>query len=72
MKWFLADLECPICELEQISLYPQTVSLMGLECATCGYMIDLTNDEVEVPESFARAEHKRLGLNWEKANDPRQ
>ena len=34
-----------------------------LECDSCGYMMPVP-PSVEVPESFAKAEHERLGIKW--------
>jgi predicted RNA-binding Zn-ribbon protein involved in translation (DUF1610 family) len=64
MKWFLAELECPICGDEQVSLHPGPAREHGFECDGCGYMIQSAEEEREVPESFARAEHRRFGLYW--------
>jgi len=63
MKWYLADEECAICELEMLSLFPE--GPLTLECAGCGYMNQVPFDKQEVPESFAKAEHERFNLVWE-------
>ncbi len=64
MRWFLAFLHCAICNEEHLSLHPDPAGKHGLECPGCGYMIPRPPDEQEVPESFAKAEHTRLGLRW--------
>ncbi len=64
MKWFLAEMQCAICNSESLDLYPELATTCGLECF-CGYMMPVEAEEaMEVPESFAKAEHERFGLSW--------
>lgn len=65
MRWFLAEAHCAVCNEEHVSLHPESAKEFGLECPGCGYMIPTPLEEKEVPESFAKAEHLRVGLKWE-------
>ena len=68
VKWYIVSTECAICNLEEVSLFPtpaMDVINPSLECSGCGYLMEIPWDDVEeVPESFAKAEHDRLGLEW--------
>ncbi len=65
VKWYIAETHCSICNLEEVHLFPGPCS-EGFECTGCGYMVPLPPEMDEVPESFAKAEHKRFGLYWGK------
>ena len=59
----MASLHCAICNAESTDLYPEPAKEHGFEC-TCGYIIPVPPDELEVPESFAKAQHVRAGIEW--------
>ena len=62
-KWYLSEFHCSICNEESVILHHGLAIEPELECDSCGYMMPVP-PSVEVPESFAKAEHERLGIKW--------
>ena len=66
MKWFLSELECAICNDSTICLHPELED-KTMECGWCGYEAYEADTIREVPESFAKSEHKLAGVDWSMA-----
>ncbi len=64
MRWFLSYWICVICGDDQLVLHAEGMGDRE-RCEGCGYMMEESMDDQEVPESFAKSEHEKYGLIWE-------